>query len=241
MAFSIEDFKSAIGKRGGMMRDNRYVMTFVPPRCMLTGTTKMSGALDITRDMEFWVDSVNVPGYQLALNVAKRWTYGPDEKRPYMPVFTPIQCTFNSDANGDYLRFFNSWMQYILPHDWYNGGINQISNFGGRQYELEYKQEYATDITIAVLNTAGEYVTTYFIKEAFPSIVSDINMSYSQNGNAKFQVNFEYLDWTTETAQPATVNDGSDTPEPNRPISVIEKPTPAEQLRDAEVLPVTPF
>ncbi len=239
MTFSIQEFKSAIGKRGGMMRDNRYVMTLVPPRCMVTGTTRMSDAFDMAKDMEFWVDAVNIPGYQLALNVAKRWTYGPDEKRPYMPVFTPIQCTFNSDARGDYLKFFNSWMQYILPHDWYNGGINQISNFGGRQYELEYKSEYATDITIAVLDSAGSTVEVYYIKEAFPSIVSDVSMSYSQNGNAKFQVNFEYLDWTTTTIQPPTVNDGSDTPEPTNPIVNSQPPTPAEQLRDAQVLPPT--
>jgi len=221
------------------MRDNRYVMTLVPPRCMVTGTTRMTDAFDITKDMEFWVDSVNIPGYQLALNVAKRWTYGPDEKRPYMPVFMPIQCTFNSDANGDYMHFFNSWMQYIMPHDWYNGGINQISNFGGRQYELEYKSEYATDITIAVLNTAGDVVEVYYIKEAFPSVVADVPMSYSQNGNAKFQVNFEYLDWTTTTVQPAVQSTGVDTPEPTAPIRSNEPPTPAEQLRDAEVLPPT--
>lgn len=223
MSFSIEEFKSAIGKRGGMMRDNRYVMTMVPPKCMREGTTRMTDANDILRDMEFWVDAVNIPGYQFALNIAKRWTYGPDEKRPYMPVFMPIACTFNADANGDYLRFFNQWMQYIIPHDWYQGGINQISNFSGRQYEVEYKNEYSTDITISVLNVYGDIVEVYYIKEAFPSMVSEIPMSYSsQNNIAKFQVNFEYLDWTTTTYSPSDASTngtvGEDTPDPAGPV-----------------------
>lgn len=240
MSFSIEDFKAAIGRRGGMMRDNRYIMTFTPPPCMRDVRSGLADAWPIVQDVEYWVDSVNIPGYQLALNVTKRWTYGPDEKRPYMPVFLPITVTFNSDADGTYLRFFNDWLQYILPHDWYNGGINQISNYTGRQYEVEYKSEYATDITIAVVNTAGQIVEVYYIKEAFPSLVTDIPMSYSQNGNAKFQVNFEYLDWTVRTDSPA-VQEGTavDTPDPIVPNRAADEPTPAEQLRDAEVLPPT--
>lgn len=227
MAFGIEEFKAAFGDRGGAMRDNRYVMTMVPPRCMLNGATRMEDVSSIMRDMEFWVDSVNIPGYQLALNVAKRWTYGPDEKRPYMPVFMPITCQFLSDGHGDYLRFFNDWMQYIMPHDWYNGGINQISNFGGRQYELEYKSEYATDITISVLSPDGNIVEIYYIKEAFPSLIADIPMSYnSTNQTAKFQVQFEYLDWTTTQYSPSVMDgpgngipgNGTDTPEPTTPI-----------------------
>lgn len=202
MSFSIEQFKAAVGKRGGMMRDNRFVMTFNLPAVMRDGSYSLVDVWDVSRDMEFWVNSVTLPGYQIGTHVTKRWTYGPDEKRPIAPIYMPFQCTFNADADGQYLRFFNDWLQYIMPHDWYTDTINQQSNYGGRQYEIEYKSNYATDISIASVNSEGEIIDVYFLKEAFPSQLADIPLSYDNNGNAKFNVIFEYLDWTTTTYKP---------------------------------------
>lgn len=210
MTFSIEQFKSAIGRRGGLMRDNRYVLSMSIPNIMRTSPTLPPDAqIDVSgvvRDMEFWADSITIPGYQLGVNAVKRWTYGPDEKRPFTPLYFPFVVTFNSDMNGDYIQFFNNWLQYIMPHDWYNDTINQRSNFNGRQYEVEYKSNYAVDIQIATVDTSGEITKLYFIKEAFPSAITDIPMSYSSAGqHAKFQVMIEYLDWTTTTQTPAVI------------------------------------
>ena len=70
-------------------------------------------------------------------------------------------------------------------------------------WEVEYKSNYAVDITIAILNINDDLIETYILKEAFPSQVSDIPMSYSStNQHVKFLVNFEYLDWTSTTLTP---------------------------------------
>lgn len=207
MSFKIEQFKSAISKRGGIMRDNRFVISMSIPRVMQSiplPEALFVDPMDAVRDMEFWADGLTIPGYQLGVGTTKRWTYGPDEKRPFTPIYFPFMVSFKSDMNGDYLRFFNNWMQFIMPHDWYNDTVNQRSNYSGRQFEVEYKANYAVDINIAVMNPAGEITNIYFLKEAFPSSISDITMSYdSVNQNAKFQVSFEYLDWTTTNIVPS--------------------------------------
>lgn len=216
MPFAINDFKGAISRRAGIMRPNKFLFQFgLPPVMMVGEGPSFFGPL--ARDMEFWCDSVNLPGYQLGTSITRRWSYGPDEKRPYGPIYLPIQAQFNSDTHGAYLNFFNIWMQTIMPHDWYNGGFSQMSNYSpGRQYELEYKERYATDLEIHVYDAAfteGEPIVTYFIKEAFPSQIQDMKFDWSDTGNAKFMVTFEYLDWTTTTNNP-----GGSIEEPSLPL-----------------------
>ncbi len=192
--FSINEFKSTIGKRGGIARANKFLLTFALPEVLL-GTAQSS---DLARDVEFWCDGVNLPGYQLATMGVRRWTFGPEEKRPIAPIFQPIQATFLADGEGAYFKFFNAWMHWTMPHDWYRGSIAQQSLFGGRQYELEYKSKYATDLMIQMFDIAGEPIETIYVKEAFPSQVADIPLNWNDGGNARFSVTFDFLDWVSK-------------------------------------------
>lgn len=193
MPFSINEFKTALGERGGPMRANRFTVAFgIPPAVAST----MQNSTLMSRDAEFWCDGINLPGYQLATMGVRRWTYGPEEKRPIAPVFTPLEASFLADSEGSFFKFFNSWMNITMPHDWYNGGINETSGFGGRQYELEYKANYATDLIIKAYDIAGGVTHVWAVKEAFPSKVSDISLNWNDGQNARFSVTFDYLDWT---------------------------------------------
>lgn len=197
MTFSINEFNSAILKRGGIQSTNRFLVTMTPPPALFAGGNYNS----ISRDMEFWCSATNLPGYQIATHAAKRWTYGPDEKRPFTPIYQPVNLRFNADNNGDYLRFFNSWLQFIMPHDWYNSFNSTETKYpsqnGGKgQYDLEYKLNYATDITIATFAQSGSLVSIYILKEAFPVAVSDEEFDWErQSDKQTFTVNIEYLDW----------------------------------------------
>jgi len=179
-------------------------MTLTPPQMMLNAT----GVTAILRDMEFYCEGAVAPGYQIQTMGVRRYTFGPEEKRPFAPVFTPVQATFNADAKGEVLGFWNAWLQFIMAHDWYQGGIRQKSNFGGGdQYYLAYKEDLATDITIKVFDTAGNVTVTYILKEAFPSQVTDVPLNWSDvNTTTKFMVNLEYLDWTTTTLGPSSID-----------------------------------
>ena len=189
--FNVEDFKSELRNRNGVMRNNRFLITFPTPRVLLGN----GPGLSINRSIEFWCESVNMPGYQLMQHDTRRWTYGPSEKRPFAPNFQSLQCSFIADGEGNIWKFFNNWLQSILPHDTENG-FNAQSAFGGYPYELSYKENYVTQLNIAVFDERGEQQINIICKEAFPSQVIDTNLNWADtNGTAKVGVVFEYLDW----------------------------------------------
>lgn len=206
--FHIAEFKSIINDRNEYMRPNKALCTFTIPPSLLA----FDGTIDVARDMQFYCEAVNLPGYGVQTQRVNRWTYGPSEGRPYAPLYNPLTLSINLDGQGQLLKFFNSWMQLIMPHDWYNGSISQLSNYGygrydnggalyGRQYELAYKSDYACDFIITVYNNQGDEMCVYFVKEAFPVLVNDIEMNHNdQQKIAKLQVTMDYLDWTEKTA-----------------------------------------
>lgn len=191
--FNVEDFKSELRSRNGVMRNNRFLITFPPPRVLLGN----GPAASMNRSIEFWCESINLPGYQLMQHDTRRWTYGPSEKRPFAPNFQSLQCSFIADGDGDIWNLFNSWLQYIMPHDTEEGFNRNRTLFGGYPYELEYKVNYVTELNIAVFDETGKKKPINIIcKEAFPSQVIDTNLNWADtNGTAKVGVVFEYLDW----------------------------------------------
>lgn len=207
--FNIEDFKSELNNKKGAMRNNKFLLTFATPQVML----RNAPSTRINRTIEFWCESVNLPGYQLMQHDVRRWTYGPSEKRPFAPNFQSLQCSFIADGEGVIWDFFSTWMQKILPHDTSNG-INALSAFsaGSYPYELDYKSNYATDLNILVfgegrgnlsidrttnnLTEPGVKLLDIICVEAFPSQVVDINLNWGDTNNiAKIGVVFEYRDW----------------------------------------------
>lgn len=198
--FNVEVFKSEISKRNGIMRNNRFLMTFVPPTVSVLAMTEGQDTASIGRSMEYWCEAVALPGYQLVSGDVRRWTYGPHEKRPFGPNVVPLQTLFLSDGNGDMFKFFHSWMNNIIPH--YVSTSFDAPQDGSPKmypYEIRYKNEYVTDIHIYVYDESGKEKLHYVIKEAFPSHVIDIPMAWeATNSHMKFQVTFDYLDWYLE-------------------------------------------
>ena len=191
--FNVENFKSELNKRNGVMRNNKFLLTFATPAVLRNN----GPGLSINRSIEFWCESVNLPGYQLMQHDTRRWTYGPAEKRPFAPNFQSLQCSFIADGKGEIWTFFNDWLQSILPHDT-DQGFNTRSTFGGYPYELAYKIDYVTELNIAVFDETGKKQINIICKEAFPSQVIDTNLNWADtNSTAKVGVVFEYLDWFT--------------------------------------------
>lgn len=200
MSFNIEEFRSELGKRGSVMKTNRFLVTFPMPIGLFDGTGELLRANQgfnrtTTSKVEYWCESVNLPGYQLLTHDVRRWTYGPAEKRPFAPNFTQLQCNFISDGRGRIYNLFNDWMNLIMPHDT-KDGFNADSKYGGNAYEVKYKTQYVTDLNIKVFSESGKEILTLVCKEAFPSHMLDIPLNWGDtNSYVKFQVAFDFLDW----------------------------------------------
>lgn len=184
MAFNINNFKSAVADRNGFMKSSRFRLTIPSPEMP---------------PMHFWCEAATIPGYQFMMGDVRRWTYGPHEKRPYGPNTVAFQTVFLSDADGSILRFFQNWMNDILPHEVPNS-MDTVTG-GMMPYEVRYKYQgnnpiYVRDIHVHMYRDDGEKMLQYVIKEAFPSQIMDIPVGWeASNQHLKFQVVFEYLDW----------------------------------------------
>jgi len=190
MSFNINNFKSEINRRNGPMRTNKFKVTMTAP----VGLFLQDAVSGVSRSLEFWCESVNLPGYIIGSHDVRRWTFGPVEKRALTPSFTDLQCTFINDNKSSIWGFFQSWQQLILPHERQNG-IN-TSRRGAFAYELDYKTNYATDIVIEVFKETGVRTIKVTCLEAFPAQIPDTPFSWADTNNVmRFPVVFHYLDW----------------------------------------------
>lgn len=191
--FNIADFKSKIQRSEGIARNNKFLISFVAPGVAL----QYPSGQTFYRDVEFWCESVNLPGFETVTNGARRWRYGPEERRPFTPKFVPLLCNFIGDAQGQVYNFFNTWLTNIISHytpQGFNGTPSRSA--GMAAYEINYKSVYVTDVHVFTFKDDGEVSLHVVCKEAFPSHIMDLPLSWGQNNDfAQFQVVFNYLDW----------------------------------------------
>lgn len=202
--FDIETFKAVIDGNLGLAKPNRFFVSMVPPRAVETN-------IQVLNNIEFFCEAVNLPGFILQTSDNRRYTYGPIDKRPYGPMFEPLRLTVLGDNKGNMWKFFHTWMNYILPHT-LKGGIDRvvdtnIKSVSSYPYELEYKDNYVTDVAIyhlpenydaegGDLNSFDACITRTICRDAFPSAISDIQLSWAENNSiATFQVQMDFTDW----------------------------------------------
>lgn len=204
MAFNIKDFRAEVDKKHGLMKTNKFLITFVAPSIATYLPYDNQPRRDFDRNVEFWCESINLPGYAFEMHGTRRWSYGPEEARPFAAKTQPLLCNFLADSDGHVYNFFNTWMTNIIPHHTPNGmalnpdRVNTILGKGILPYEIRYKQEYVTDIHIYIFDEAGKNTIHVVCKEAFPSQIMDMPLSWGNNDVAQFQIGIEYLDWYQE-------------------------------------------
>lgn len=204
MAFNIDQFSAEIGNRNGLMRTNRFQLR-IPPPPILLGRQGVQEMFHENSGTHFWAQDVQMPGYQLQSGNVRRYTYGPNETRPFAPNFQQVQANFAADGNMTIFQFFDAWLQSIIPHDsdgLFSSGSSEFNGELGRVYELSYKTEYATDIDISLFDASGQEIMVMTLYEAFPSNINAIPLAWGDNNNyATFSVFFEYVDWNVRYIQ----------------------------------------
>lgn len=190
--FSIDTFKSIVDRNGGYYKPNRFFISFTAPLAV-RNSSRMG------ENIEFYCEGVNLPGAQIQTSDYKRYTYGSSEKRPWATAFSPLQIECTGDASGLVWNFFHNWMEYVLPHTASEGTYTQNANHNlgqGIAYEVEYKDNYVTDVAIFCATESGGLAQYAFIRDAYPTQVSDMKLHWGDNNTiARFGVQLDYTDW----------------------------------------------
>lgn len=218
MGFDIAKFRSHLSQKG-LLKTNKFLVLIEPPPGMkssrVVSEQENDVAAEIADALVFHCDSVVVPGIILLNSEARRYGYGPIEKKPFTGIYSEVPMTFMVDGNGDNLRFFQNWVKLIYNHD-NRDNLRTATGLGREQYpfEISYKDEYATTIQILIYNdNGGEFrngedeAVLITLREAWPHTIVDMPLNWSDNNNImRLPVIFTCFDWYEKKL---TVYDGN--------------------------------
>lgn len=178
--FNIANFSSHISKLG-TLQTNKFIVRLKSPL--------MFGPLTVNRVYEYRASSVRIPGVNLDTQNVFRYGIGPQQKFPTNVNFSDIDITFLDTADNALWKHFSDWM---------NGIFDYTGAAGGRRatYGVEYKKYYETEVQIFVFDNDGNVSNVVVLKEAFPSSLNDVSMSWSENNKLyEFTTRFAFKEW----------------------------------------------
>jgi hypothetical protein len=178
MAGSISEFKSSFTK--DIARANRFDV-FIPIPLVLLPYFKS------TRTLQLRCESAQLPGKTFA-TTEQKFGSAPVEKFPYMTTYNDIDLTFIVDDDMQQKILFDGWMNYVSPV--YN-------------YNLRYKSDYSTAITINQYDVANELSYSVNLYDAYPIAMNQMDLDWSNEGVHKLVVTFAYTNWQNNSLQDA--------------------------------------
>ena len=191
---SIDNFKSTLGKRGGVAQQNRFQVIFTPPTQSLLnlnastlvgalrGKTSAKSLINDPRDISMLCESASLPGRQITSidYTANRNTV----KVPYGVLNEDVTLSFLL-TNDYYIKtMMDDWMASIVDMDIYRVG---------------YKKDFTTDVVIQQLDKDNVPVYGVRLENAFPTTVSSIVLdNASENTAQKLSITLSYDNYVPE-------------------------------------------
>lgn len=173
MPFSVADFKSNTLTQG-MIRPSHYEVNIQPP----VGDGQL---------YTFRAESVSMPGAAfLAVDNYKPYGSGKLYTIPY--AFNPqeINITLTVDGNAEVIQMMYDWANKIVDID------------GQKKYSAYYLNTYvASMFEIKVFSQDGTKKKTYRLREAFPTTVDQMQMSWgTSDDTAKLSASYKFTEYT---------------------------------------------
>lgn len=186
---SIDSLKSIIGKRQGLAKANRFLVIFTPPSQSLLNlnpldivgrlandTFNAKSLISDPRDIAFLCESTQMPGRNI-----NTLDYQAEKETIKMPNgFIDDDVTMTFLLTGDYYMkdMMETWMSSIVDTE---------------RYQVGYKKDYQTDISIQQLNDFDKNIYGIRLQNAYPINISAIELANTgENTIQKVTVTFAY-------------------------------------------------
>jgi len=193
---TIDDFQAVVGRRSGLAPANRFAVFMSPPSQtllnldlqniatnILSGNFGLSQLINDPRDLAILCESCSLPGRQIQTLDSQHLGYRQAIKFPQGYFNEDVNFVFHL-TNDYYLRkVFDRWLDIIVNPE---------------TYQVSYKKDYVTDVTIQQLNRRNIPVYGVKLKNAYPVTVSTIGLSNSSADTQKLNVTLTYEDYETE-------------------------------------------
>ena len=170
-SFNVSEFRNAL--QGGA-RPNLFEISLTPP----DGVTDPGGIFDADGDFKFLCRSGAIPSFSLGIiEVPFR---GRRIKLPGDRTFADWTVTVINDVGGNMRAVFDNWMAFI-------------NNPDGEDALRTSQDDYRCTVRIAHLDGGGEATRVYELRDAFPTDIGAIDLSYDNTDVIQeFTVTFQY-------------------------------------------------
>jgi len=171
---SVDEFKSRL--TGGGARGNLFQVTLANPR----------GGLGVNLDIDFasfMCESGQLPAS--TVNTIEIPFRGRQLKIAGDRVFEPWVVSVINDTGFKIRDEMERWMNAIANH----------ADAGGTQNP----ELYFADLSVQQFDRDERVIKTYTFKDAWPSNVSAIELSYADAEVERFQIEWQYQYWTSNT------------------------------------------
>lgn len=150
-----------------------------------------------TRGLSMTCEQTEMPGRSFTTSDTKY--SGEYFRQPYNSVYGLHSFTFHISEDVYEKIIIDTWMDYIINH---------------KTQEVEYYDNYVTDITISTMDTSNRETYSVVLKDAYPVYCNPVTMSFNEtNSYCILIVQFAYKRWEPLSASSTTdVSSLSQTP-----------------------------
>lgn len=218
----LNNFLATASKLNGFTRPSYFYIEIAPPPMLVDESNTM-------RNLAFLSESANLPGVSFATSEVRRYGYGPTERKPFAPIFVDTNISFFVDGAGVIQKFFYKWMNGIVKFDeTVNGKGAVYGRTTMRPFEVNYKDQYATDIIITTVDENNNDIINVRLTKAFPIFMGDVSLGWNDTDSiARLPITFSFYNWKIENIN---VNQVSENRKPGVVQSLIKASTALQTL-----------
>jgi hypothetical protein len=183
----------------------------------LIGQTKATRALMKplnTAGLAFQCEQATLPGY--SINTVEQKVFGAPFSIAANPGdYMPLELTFISMGDLWERKFFEDWMEFIMPKGSARSGARSLAAEGMRfaseitglvsldaasraAGSVLYRDEYISTVQVISLHDTGIPNARYTFEEAYPVAVAPSPLNWGDDGIQRVTVTFKYTNWSRE-------------------------------------------
>lgn len=168
----IDKLKSAVIRRDGLARSNRFEVLIIPP------VSAFGGSVDKARDLNIFCEQVSFPGRQMQ-------TFETNYVRQQIKVAQSfinedVSITFNLTNDMFVKDIFDRWTNLIIDRD---------------TYKKNYDSEYKRDMYLYQNDHENRHVFEVELRNAFPISVQAMEAGNSAEDIQQVTIEFTYEDF----------------------------------------------
>jgi hypothetical protein len=187
--------------------------------------TLIGSDIDEVRNLTFRVENTEMPG-RAATTIDNSY-YGPVQKMGATAVYTDLQMTVLLSDDFREQEYFLRWSDKVVgDHRKEFGALGPASAVG---FNIGYFDDYKQDVIIIAYNEQNEIAKKVQLREAYPVLVSPVNMAWNNDGFGRITVTLAYRYWNDIFVQKPIVQPSDVVGESEATFNGVTNETRAEQ------------